>query len=194
MKPLLVAIALLALVLGVARSGAAQDGKRADESLYQFTEADISLIGAKISESLLTASFGDRVKPKVAWLRLRNDTDDRKLPVRALLESLEVELIKSGRLSVLRREDLEKVAQEQGLTNAIFSDQSEVMKLGTFAAVECWWSGTLTARVSREDGKEFTYYNFTSFITDAKTGEKLWGESAEIKKARKLQLVERRLK
>jgi hypothetical protein len=161
---------------------------------YEFGKTDIDIIVGKIGQSLLTFERAGFDHSNVAWLRLRNDTEERKLPLNLLMESVETVLVKAARCQVLKRTELEKIAEENALTMTALVDPSNTARLGSLAKVHYWLSGTLSSKTNREAGKEYVYYNFTVFLTDALTSERVWGESAELKKERKLQLVEKRIK
>jgi PBP1b-binding outer membrane lipoprotein LpoB len=191
---LLAAAAIVALAdVGVSRAGTSGEAPQAEQT-YEFNETDIRMIVSKISESLLTLDQPGFADAKVAWLRLRNDTEERKLPLNLLMEAIEVALMKSGRCQILRRTELEAIAAEHALSMTALMDPAGASRIGGLGGVDYWLSATLTSRTNREDGKEYVYYNFTSFLTDARTSERVWGDAAEIKKARKLQLVEKRFK
>ncbi len=192
----LVVVSLLAASGAIATTGAQKkdDKGASSDQEYEFSDEDMRQIVAKIAESLLALERPGFAEARVAWLRLRNDTEERKLQMLPLMEAVEVALIKSGRCKVLRRADLEVIAREHSLAMTALMSPETVSQMRDLAGVDYWLSATLSARTNREDGKEYVYYNFTSFLTDAKSTERVWGEIAEIKKMRGLQMVEKRLK
>lgn len=197
MTRLVVVIALAAAPLLQARPVGAQPAaapRATGPDQYEFSKTDIDLIVAKISDSLLSFQRPGFDHGNVAWLRLRNDTEERKLPLNLLMEAIETTLVKAARCRVLARTELAKIAEENALSMTALVDPATAAQLGSLAKVNYWLSATLSSKTNREAGKEYVYYNFTIFLTDAATSERIWGDAAELKKERKLQLVEKRIK
>jgi len=185
-------IALLfpALLLSASAFASASDPQSEQSVSYEFSAEDMRILAQRVVDSLLTSSLPMEPLPRVAWLRLRNATESKSTPIGELMVAVETALIKSKRVLVVSRSSLQAMADENALSMTL-QDPTVAAKLSTLAGVDLWLTGTLRTTTNREDGREFSYYNFSVSLTEQATTAKVWADTAEIKKERKLQLIEK---
>src|SRR5438128_1359373 len=171
---LVTALAGITLALAGRVPSCGADDEQGKETSYDFNSSDVDIVVQKLSESLLTAEVPGQQKPRIAWLRIRNATEDKNIRTRDIMESVELAIVKSGRFDVVSRTNLEAIAAENALSMTALYDPKAVGQLGSLARVDYWLMGTLSSKANREDGKEFCYYNFTASLTDQQSTAKIW--------------------
>jgi uncharacterized protein (TIGR02722 family) len=151
---------------------------------------DIRRTVEKMVESLLVApgvkEFVSGRRPVLDIEPMQNRTTQH-MDMASLTESVRMQLLRSGMFRFVDRSstgtaaiDVERMNQENQLG---LVDASKAVKAGQQTALDMYLTGTLSEIKNVTGRTTDQYYKFSMFLKDLKTGEIVWADEQEIRKA-----------
>jgi uncharacterized protein (TIGR02722 family) len=151
---------------------------------------DIRRTVEKMVESLLVApgvkEFVSGRRPVLDVEPMQNRTAQH-IDMVSLTESVRMQLLRSGVFRFVDRSstgtaanDIERINQENQLG---LVDASKAVKAGQQTALDMYLTGTLSEIKNTTGRTTDQYYKFSMILKDLKTGEIVWADEQEIRKA-----------
>ena len=151
---------------------------------------DIRRTVEKMVESLLVApgvkEFVSNRRPVMDVEPMQNRTTQH-VDMVSLTESVRMQLLRSGMFRFVDRSstgtaavDVERINQENQLG---LVDPSKAVKAGQQTALDMYLTGTLSEIKNTTGRTTDQYYKFSMILKDLKTGEIVWADEQEIRKA-----------
>lgn len=151
---------------------------------------DIRRTVEKMVESLLVApgvkEFVSGRRPVLDVEPMQNRTTQH-IDMVSLTESVRMQLLRSGMFRFVDRSstgtaavDVERINQENMLG---LVDASKAVKAGQQTALDMYLTGTLSEIKNQTGRTTDQYYKFSMILKDLKTGEIVWADEQEIRKA-----------
>ncbi|NOU36083.1 MAG: penicillin-binding protein activator LpoB [Kiritimatiellaceae bacterium] len=151
---------------------------------------DIRRTVEKMVESLLVApgvkEFVSNRRPVLDVEPMQNRTSQH-IDMVSLTESVRMQLLRSGVFRFVDRSstgtaanDVERINQENQLG---LVDASKAVKAGQQTALDMYLTGTLSEIKNTTGRTTDQYYKFSMILKDLKTGEIVWADEQEIRKA-----------
>ena len=151
---------------------------------------DIRRTVEKMVESLLVApgvkEFVSNRRPVMDVEPMQNRTTQH-VDMVSLTESVRMQLLRSGMFRFVDRSstgtaavDVERINQENQLG---LVDPSKAVKAGQQTALDMYLTGTLSEIKNVTGRTTDQYYKFSMILKDLKTGEIVWADEQEIRKA-----------
>jgi len=151
---------------------------------------DIRRTAEKMVESLLVApgvkEFVSNRRPVLDVEPMQNRTTQH-IDMLSLSESVRMQLLRSGMFRFVDRSstgtaavDVERMNQESMLGLA---DSSKAVKAGQQTALDMYLTGTLSEIKNVTGRTTDQYYKFSMILKDLKSGEIVWADEQEIRKA-----------
>ncbi len=151
---------------------------------------DIRRTVEKMVESLLVApgvkEFVSNRRPVMDVEPMQNRTSQH-VDMLSLTESVRMQLLRSGMFRFVDRSstgtaavDVERINQENQLG---LVDTSKAVKAGQQTALDMYLAGTLSEIKNQTGRTTDQYYKFSMILKDLKTGEIVWADEQEIRKA-----------
>lgn len=151
---------------------------------------DIRRTAEKMVESLLVApgvkEFVSNRRPVLDVEPMQNRTTQH-IDMGSLTESVRMQLLRSGMFRFVDRSatgtaatDVERINQENQLG---LVDPSKAVKAGQQTALDMYLSGTLSEIKNVSGRTTDQYYKFSMILKDLRSGEIVWADEQEIRKA-----------
>jgi penicillin-binding protein activator len=151
---------------------------------------DIRRTVEKMVESLLVApgvkEFVSNRRPVLDIEPMQNRSMQH-IDMNSLTESVRMQLLRSGMFRFVDRSatgtaavDVERINQEGQLG---LVDSKKAVKAGGQTALDMYLTGTLSEMKTVEGRTTDEYYKFSMILKDLKTGEIVWADEQEIRKA-----------
>lgn len=156
----------------------------------QIEPQDIRRTVEKMTESLLIApgvkEFVSGRRPVMDVEPMQNRTTQH-VDMLSLTESVRMQLLRSGMFRFVDRSstgtaqvDVERINQENQLG---LVDSSKAVKAGHQTALDMYLTGTLSEIKNVSGRTTDQYYKFSMILKDLKSGEIIWADEQEIRKA-----------
>jgi len=156
----------------------------------QIEPQDIRRTVEKMTESLLVApgvkEFISGRRPVMDVEPMQNRTTQH-VDMLSLTESVRMQLLRSGMFRFVDRSstgtaqvDVERINQENQLG---LVDSSKAVKAGHQTALDMYLTGTLSEIKNVSGRTTDQYYKFSMILKDLKSGEIVWADEQEIRKA-----------
>lgn len=148
-----------------------------------FNDTDLKLMAEKMVASLLES---DVISGKpVFWVSdIQNNTSEY-VDTQGILDKISVALIKSGRIRMVDRQALTKLAQEKMLVDFRRIDVQDAVKIGQVVGADYVLLGNLMSIEHKDKGflreNKQVYYKFTMRLISMNS-EILWMDERELKK------------
>ena len=151
---------------------------------------DIRRTVEKMVDSLLVApgvkEFVSNRRPVLDVESMQNRTTQH-VDMTSVNESIRMQLLRSGMFRFVDRSstgtaqvDVERINQENQLG---LVDPSKAVKAGQQTALDMYLTGALSEIKNVDGRKTDQYYKFSMILKDLKTGEIVWADEQEIRKA-----------
>jgi curli biogenesis system outer membrane secretion channel CsgG len=150
----------------------------------------VALLAVVLVPVLSAAPKGGGDKPRIAVLEFKNKADNQWWShggATAAQDVFVTELVKSGKFTVVDREQLEAMMQEKHLTQSGDIDKSTAMKLGKILGLNYLLTGAVTEYGNTDvsgggggvsAGKRKFVAALNARLINASTGEVLWADEA----------------
>ncbi|HEV7509794.1 MAG TPA: CsgG/HfaB family protein [Thermoanaerobaculia bacterium] len=150
----------------------------------------IALLALVLVPVLSAAPKGGGTKPRIAVLEFKNKADNQWWyhgGAAAAQDVFVTELVKSGKFTVVDREQLEAMMQEKHLTQSGDIDKGTAMKLGKILGLNYLLTGAVTEYGNTDvsgggggvsAGKRKFVAALNARLINASTGEVLWADEA----------------
>ncbi|MBW8876865.1 MAG: hypothetical protein JF614_18020 [Acidobacteria bacterium] len=148
----------------------------------------LALLGVVLVPALSSAAAG--AKPRIAVLEFKNKADNQWWyhgGATAAQDVFVTELVKSGKFTVVDREQLDAMMQEKHLTQSGDIDKSTAMKLGKLLGLNYLLTGAVTEYGNTDvsgggggvsAGKRKFVAALNARLINASTGEIVWADEA----------------
>ncbi len=157
--------------------------KEVDESM-PFNSTDLQLMAESMARSLAESQAGARVKPTVTLAPVQNKTPEY-IDTKAITDSIRTQVLKSGTMRFMT--DIvgmgNQTAELERQNSPLYS-KSKSVKVGKMEGAKFRIEGNLVSMSSRTADRRSVYYKFSLIMTDNETGEIVWADEKEIRKAK----------
>lgn len=176
---------ILALPLLFVNCGGSSLYVREDQvtKTMSYNDTDLKLMAEKMVMSLLeTNALTDR--PKIWISDVQNNTSEY-IDTQGILDKISVALLKSGKVRLVDRQSLTKLAQEKMLVDFKRIDVQDAVKIGKVVGADFVLLGNLMSIEHKDKGflsdDKMVYYKFTLRLVGMDT-EIIWMDEKELKK------------
>lgn len=149
-----------------------------------YSDTDLKLMGEKMVGSLLES--GAVTGRPIIWVSDVQNNTSEYIDTQGLLDKISVALLKSGRIRLVDRQALSKIAQEKMLVDFRRIDVQDAVKIGKVVGADYVLLGNLMSIEHKDDGffgdDKLIYYKFTMRLVSMDS-EIVWMEEKELKKA-----------
>ena len=149
----------------------------------QFSDTDIRLFAETMVNSLLESDIvKERAdKPVLAMAGIQNRTMEH-IDTRAIDNSVQTVLLKSGKFRFVDRDVVQRMAQERAMVDLQRIDVGDAVKLGGAVGAEYFLLGQLTSVDVKQGRQAIHQKKLTMRVVDVTTSEVMWMDEKEIKK------------
>lgn len=148
-----------------------------------YSDTDLKLLAEKMVVSLLEANSFDG-RPTIWVSDIQNNTSEY-IDTQGILDKISVALLKSGRIRMVDRQSLSKLAQEKMLVDMHRIDVQDAVKLGKVIGADYVLLGNLMSIEHKDKGvfsdDKLVYYKFTMRLVSMDS-EIIWMDEKELKK------------
>ena len=150
-----------------------------------YNDTDLKQLAEQMVSSLLRSDeVRSGAKPKIWVMDIKNATSEY-IDGQGILDKISVALIKSGKVRLVDRSILEKIAHEKMRVDLSRIDVEDAVKLGKVAGADYVLTGNLMSIEQKDSGmftdKKMVYYKFTMRLVGMDS-EIAWMEEKELKK------------
>lgn len=155
------------------------------------SSADLRSMSQRMARSLIQVKQVAQAvnPPRIAFLELANRTED-EIDSYNLLSQIRTLLIKhsQGRVIFLDRERIDAINRERDLKRrgSVGSSGEKIL-----SGVDFFLTGRAYSLTKRFEGATSTYYRFSFRLTDAESGDIIWEDEYEFKKAGRTSIMYR---
>ena len=148
-----------------------------------YSDTELKLMAEKMVISLLESPV-IQSRPKIWVSDVQNRTSEY-IDTQGMLDKISVALLKSGKVRLVDREAVRKLAEEKMLVDMRRIDVQDAVKLGQVAGADYVLMGNLMSIEHKDEGflseDKLVYYKFTMRLVGMDS-EILWMDEKEIKK------------
>jgi hypothetical protein len=148
-----------------------------------YSDTDLKLLAEKMVTSLIETDVLQN-KPLMWVSNVQNNTSEY-IDTQGILDKISVALLKSGKVRLVERSQLDKLAQEKMIVEYQRIDVKDAVKIGQVVGADYILMGNLMSIEQKDEGvfteDKLVYYKMTMKLVD-KNAEILWMDEKEIKK------------
>jgi uncharacterized protein (TIGR02722 family) len=149
-----------------------------------YNDTDLKLLAEKMVESLLQSQVC-KERPKIWVSEVQNATSEY-IDSQGILDKISVALMKSGKVRLVDRQALKKLAEEKERVETRTMDVADAVRLGKIVGADYVLLGNLMSIEQKKaaffNEERLVYYKFTMRLVSMDS-EIAWMEEKEIKKA-----------
>jgi hypothetical protein len=149
-----------------------------------YSDTDLKLMAEKMVTSLLET---DILKGRpIIWISDVQNNTSEYIDTQGILDKISVALLKSGRIRLVDRQALDKLAKEKMLVDYKRIDVQDAVKIGKVIGADYVLLGNLMSIQQKDKGffteNKLVYYKFTMRLIGMDS-EIIWMDEKELKKA-----------
>lgn len=148
-----------------------------------YNDTDLKILAEKMVRSLLSSNI-IKNRPKIWVSDIQNNTSEY-IDTQGILDKISVALLKSGKVRLVDRQALKKIAKEKMLGDLHRIDVEDAVRVGKVIGADYVLLGNLMSIEHKKNGvfseEKMVYYKFTMRLVSMNT-EIVWMDEKEIKK------------
>lgn len=149
----------------------------------RFVETDMQKIAKDLSKSLLKSPALSEDQKSAALMSLFTNATDEHIDMISFSNKIRTEIFKGNRLTLLNERLRDTMAKEYEYHESGFVSPKTAKKKGAQIGADYLISGHLSAIKQPVGRREIVYYKTTLELTNLTTGEIVWTDEVELKKA-----------
>lgn len=179
---------ILLLILLAGCGGTVYQDSASNNAISTFSVQDqkqlIDSLTKKMLNNVTFQSIVGNERPTILIDTINNKTAEH-IDTESITDTLKSTIVRSHLFSVVSREKIDLLANEQALSQSGLTDKEHAVKLGKLLGAKYALYGNFSDIVNYNGNEKQTYYKLTIIVQNIETGEEIWIDEAEINKVSK---------